>query len=267
MIPKVINYCWFGKNPLGEKEKKCIDSWKTFLPDWKIILWNEDNFNVHLNSYVEEAYQARKWAFVSDVARFAVLNETGGIYLDTDVELISDIEDLVHNGAFMGIESSVNGTISVNPGLIIASEPGNPVIKDILDSYANEHFLIGNINTSKYNVVERTTKILKEKYNLDNCNEVQKLKYITIYPKDYFCPMDYATGNFKITNNTRSIHWFNASWLTEKQKNRQLKKQKLNNIFPTVIARPLAFLYLKLGAAGDIFRERGLKGLIARIKG
>lgn len=266
MIPKIINYCWFGGNTFGEKEKKCIDSWKKFLPGWKLILWNEENFDVHINSYAEEAYQAKKWAFVSDVARLAILNRVGGIYLDTDVEIVASINDILQKGAFMGIESYKNGKVFVNPGLIIASEPNNKVINDILGTYNNDHFVKGNTNTSKYTIVERTTKILKEKYKLQDVNQLQNLDGISIYPKEYFCPIEYETGKLNRTDQTRSIHWFTSSWLTDEQRIRQEICRKINNTLPAVIAKPSEFIYLKAGAAKDILKNKGIMGIIKRLK-
>lgn len=266
MIPKIINYCWFGGASLGEKEKKCIDSWKKYLPDHEIVLWNEKKFDIHMNAYVEEAYKSKKWAFVSDVARLAILNQVGGIYLDTDVEIIAPIDDLLKKGAFMGIELYKEKKVSVNPGLIIAAEPNNPIIVDILKTYKDDHFLKGNKNTSKYTIVERTTEVLKNKYNLQDMDCVQQLNGITIYPKTYFCPMEYETGRLSCTAATRSIHWFTASWLTDEQRARQKVCKKINNMLPATVAKPLGMAYLKVGAAKDIIKSKGVRGIIERLK-
>ena len=133
MIPKVIHYCWFGRNPLPESAVKCIDSWRKFMPDYEIKEWNEDNFDVNAIPYTAEAYQMKKYAFVSDYARFWILYQYGGLYFDTDVELIKPIDDIVEKGPFMGIEETckiipVNlvGYPLVNPGLGISVEQGYP---------------------------------------------------------------------------------------------------------------------------------------------
>ena len=133
MIPKVIHYCWFGHNPLPESAVKCINSWRKFMPDYEIKEWNEDNFDVNAIPYTAEAYQMKKYAFVSDYARFWILYQYGGLYFDTDVELIKPIDDIVEKGPFMGIEETckiipVNlvGYPLVNPGLGISVEQGYP---------------------------------------------------------------------------------------------------------------------------------------------
>ena len=122
MIPKVIHYCWFGGNPLPESAKKCIDSWKKYCPDYEIVEWNENNFDISKNQYCREAYEAGKWAFVSDFARFDIIYKYGGVYFDTDVEVIKPIDSLIEQGAFMGVER--NKPINVAPGLGIAASKG-----------------------------------------------------------------------------------------------------------------------------------------------
>ncbi|WP_346670764.1 glycosyltransferase family 32 protein [Faecalicoccus acidiformans] len=267
MIPHKIHYCWFGKTELGAKEKKCLESWKKFFPNYEIILWNENNYDVNKFNYMQEAYNLQKWAFVSDVARLDIIYNYGGIYLDTDVEVIAPFQDLIDKGAFMGIESFCNNNmVKVNPGLIIAAEPHNPVIKRILDSYSNDHFVNNNRENTKYTIVDRTTGILAKYYKLKNINEIQRLGNLTIYPKDYFCPMSYDSGELCCTKNTKTIHWFNASWLTKKQKERQKKLQKINKRFPKMITAPFGWFYLKIGAACDLYKEQGLIALLERLK-
>ena len=264
MIPKIINYCWFGDGKLGEKEKKCLKSWKVFFPDWEIKLWNEYNFDISAIPYTQEAYDEKKWAFVSDVARLVILYRYGGIYLDTDVEVISNLDNIINAGSFMGIESFDECRINVNPGLIVGAEPGNRVIKDILDTYKFDHFKTKTGNRSKYTIVERTTEILK-KYGLAQENKYQDLGYIKIYPKEVFCPMDYETGKLNVMKNTKTIHWFAGSWLTDKQKKRLATVQRINSVIPLVFSKPIGYIYLKLGAAVDILRNKGLKGLLIKI--
>ena len=125
MIPKIIHYCWFGGNPLPELAIKCIESWKKYLPDYEIKEWNESNFDINCCAYVREAYEAKKWAFVSDYARFWILYQHGGLYFDTDVELIKSIDDLIVKGAFMGCEPW-NAAPALSLSLIHISEPTRP---------------------------------------------------------------------------------------------------------------------------------------------
>lgn len=208
MIPKVIHYCWLGRKPLPKKAVKCIDSWKRFLPGYTIRLWNEDNFDVNLYPYAAQAYAKGKYAFVSDVARFHALYHEGGIYFDTDVELIRPIDDILLRGAFLGVETpSVNGSYPrVAAGLGCAFEKGHPIVKEMLDRYAAATF------ADEETVVEKLTKLLKE-YGLQPLNEIQYIGGVCIYPKEYFCPLDDLTGRMHKTSNTRSIHWFDKSWV------------------------------------------------------
>lgn len=215
MIPKIIHYCWFGKKPLPNDALKCISSWRKYCPDYEIIEWNEDNFDVSMCNYAKEAYEERKWAFVSDYARFYILYTYGGIYLDTDVELIKSIDDIVANGNFMGIES--NNPIYVAPGLGLGAEKGNRFYNEILEFYKVRHFRKSDGSLDLTTVVVYVTDCLK-KYGLKDSVGIQKVEGINIYPIDYFCPKDVITGELKVTNNTYAIHHFNASWISKKQK-------------------------------------------------
>jgi hypothetical protein len=214
MIPKVIHYCWFGRNPLPESAKKCIASWRKFLPDYEIIEWNEDNYDVNKIPYTAEAYAAKKYAFVSDYARFDILYQHGGLYFDTDVEVIKPFDDIVANGPFMGIEvpPNKNSWLIVAPGLCLGAEKKMTLYKDILVKYQNLHFTLNDGSFNTYTVGQHTTDILKL-YGLKNENTIQTLNDTTvIYPKYYFNPLDDATGKLTITTETHSIHWYSKSW-------------------------------------------------------
>lgn len=215
MIPKIIHYCWFGKNPLPELAIKCIESWKKHFPDYEIKEWNEDNFNVNIIPYTAEAYRAKKYAFVSDYARFWILHKYGGLYFDTDVEVIKNMDDIIAHGAFMGCELSPNNKgglfPSIAPGLGLGVEPDNTIYKDIIDSYNKKHlFNMKGLITET--VVGIVTKILKEKKSDIDLSKICRIDDITIYPDEYFCPITAYTGETKITNNTRSIHHYTATW-------------------------------------------------------
>ena len=213
MIPKTIHYCWFGENPLPSAAKKCMDSWKKFFPEYEIKEWNESNFNINCCDYVKEAYAAKKWAFVSDYARFWILYHEGGLYFDTDVEVIKDMSDIIARGAFMGCETDhtcIHGPVlGANPGLGLGANPGLDLYKEILNYYDEIHFLCGGNDTET--VVTHTSKILRNHGWIGN-GEIEQVDGILIYPPEYFCPMDYKTGKLDITPNTRSIHWYTASW-------------------------------------------------------
>ena len=206
VIPKIIHYCWFGGNPLPEEAKKCIESWKKYMPGYEIKEWNESNFDINCCAYVKEAYEAKKWAFVSDYARFYIIYKCGGIYFDTDVEVIKSLEPILQEGPFMGLEKSNESYVA----------PGLGIYKEILDFYNDRHFISeGSIDYTT--VVIYVTQILK-KHGLKNKKILQKIANINIYPAEYFCPKDYTSGELLITDNTYTIHHFSASWITPKQR-------------------------------------------------
>ena len=227
MIPKIIHYCWFGGNPLPVSAKKCIASWRKFLPDYEIKEWNESNFDVNSIPYTAEAYKAKKYAFVSDYARFYILYKYGGLYFDTDVEVIRNMDDIIARGPFMGCEGEAKQsknrlqdatTLGVNPGLGLGVSPGLGLVKEILDIYATKHFLNSDgLPVADETVVTITIEILIRK-GMRYTDRVQQVDGIWIYPKEYFCPKDYTTGQLNITENSRSIHHYDASWLTWEQK-------------------------------------------------
>ncbi|WGE31936.1 glycosyl transferase [Actinobacillus genomosp. 2] len=203
MIPKKIHYCWFGGNPLPKSVKKCIESWKKYCPDYEIIEWNESNYNVHKNLFIKEAYEKKKFAFVSDYARLDVVYSEGGIYLDTDVELIKPIDDLLAHSCFLASESIDD----VATGLGFGAEKGHWFIAENMSVYENMHFNMENIITC----VEITTKLLIEK-GFSSSDEVQQINDIVIYPTEYFCPLNYKTHELHIKQNTYSIHHYDATW-------------------------------------------------------
>lgn len=211
---KVIHYCWFGNNPLGPKEQKCIDSWKKYFPDFEIKLWNESNFDVKCNKYVEEAYNNKKYAFVSDFARFEIMYKYGGLYFDTDVEVIKPMHDLLQDKAFVGFETENQ----VNPGLVLWSkESGNEMFLQMLDTYRNMSFVKEDGSLNTVTVCFYFTELLK-KHGLNPNNSYQVLDNgFVVYPKDYFNPYDNETGVMNKTKNTYSIHWYAMSWLSKQE--------------------------------------------------
>lgn len=230
MIPKTIHYCWFGGKPLSEEAIKCIQSWKKFMPDYRILQWNESNFDINLYNYSKQAYQEKKWAFVSDVARFHILFTQGGIYFDTDVELIKSLEPIVTEGGYIGLEkkepfvSNISLELAANPGLGMAAPPGLELFKEILHYYKKECFLDSQGNFSGKTVVHITTEALI-RHGLTNTKFPQFIDGLFIYPDDYFCPLDRNTGKLNITSNTYSIHWFSASWLSNYSKFKLMVKR------------------------------------------
>ena len=233
MIPKIIHYCWFGRNPLPELAQKCIASWKKYLPDYEIKEWNEDNFDVNIIPYTAEAYAQKKYAFVSDYARFWILHKYGGIYFDTDVEVIRPIDDIIARGNFMGFETDPNpakgdaSNASVNPGLGLGVAPGLGVIKKMLDYYENKHFICEANMRNQITVVDICTKVLMEN-GLQNVEGIQKVDDdIYIYPAEYFCPINVTTGRIHVEKNTRTIHHYAGTWVDKKFSLKELVKRIL----------------------------------------
>lgn len=234
-MTKIIHYCWFGNNPKSQVIKRCIRSWKVYFPDWEIIEWNENNFDVHQNLYVDQAYCAKKWAFVADYCRFWALEKYGGIYFDTDVEVIRSFEPLMNYKAFSGFETER----FVAPGLVLFSqEPNNEIIKATREYYDSARFLDDNGERIKLNVCGIFTGILKNYGFLEN-GELQTCGDMTLFPKDYFCPFDDATGLLHKTSNTYSIHWYDKSWMSPKRILRNRIMRIIHRVFGTDIRQKL----------------------------
>lgn len=213
MIPKIIHYCWFGRGQMPALAQKCIASWKKYFPDYEIKEWNEDNFDVNIIPYTQEAYEAKKYAFVSDYARFWILYHYGGLYFDTDVEVIRPMQKIIELGAFMGCEhdATEDSLPKVNPGLGLGVDAHSALYKDILDLYAGLHFRNPNGTLNFKTVVQYTTEVLV-RYGLTCQLGLQSVGGVTIYPKEYFCPIDYYTKECVITSKTVSIHHYAESW-------------------------------------------------------
>ena len=209
-IPKVIHYCWFGKGEMPKLAKKCIKSWKKYCPDYEIICHTEEDFDMSQNRYVYEAYQAGKWAFVSDYARLKIIYDNGGIYLDTDVELIKPIDDLLENKGFMGFDEK--GIVAT--GLGFGAEKGNKIVCEFLKDYDDISFVLADGSYDLTPCPDRNTDTLK-RLGMDLENTNQTFLDVVFLPKEYLCPMDYYTGKKDITKNTYSIHHYSASWTSK----------------------------------------------------
>lgn len=213
MLPKIIHYCWFGKGPLPEEAKKCISSWEKYCPGYEIRRWDETNFDIKCCKYVEDAYKSKKWAFVSDFARFCILYNYGGIYFDTDVEMIKNIDDIVEKGPFMGMEH----VGKVNPGLGLGGNKGLDLFKEIIDEYMTSNFYKFPGVQEDENVVGKVTKVLIRKGFQTDLSSIQIVQNIFIYPTEFFAPFDYITKELKITKNTRTIHHYSGTWINKKE--------------------------------------------------
>ena len=207
MIPKTIHYCWFGRGEMPEQAERCIASWRKFMPDWEYRLWNEDNFDLGLNAYAREAYEARKFAFVSDYVRLWALEREGGLYLDTDVEVFKSFEDLLGYNAFAGFEGSKHLPVGT---CVMASEAHGQWVGEQLDAYRDRHFLLSDgafdITT---NVQFITAKMCEDGF-VQNGIE-QDFKDLHVFPVEYFSPRC-TTGEYFRTENTYCDHLGMGSW-------------------------------------------------------
>ena len=231
MIEKKIHYCWFGRGEKPELALACKKSWQNHLPDYQIIEWNEDNFDISANRYVREAYEAKKFAFVTDYVRLYALYHHGGIYMDTDVEVLRSLDKFLLHAAFTGCETEdlcVTG--------IMAAEKGHPWIKDLLDDYRDKKFVLDN---GSYNLKPNTqiiTEITSQKYGWQAKDVYQELREdLHIYPFITFCAKDLMTGKVVASDETYTIHHFAGSWLSEKEKKRSRNHLRLRKLLLTTI--------------------------------
>lgn len=207
-IPKTIHYCWFGGKEKPEIVKKCINSWQKHLNEYEIIEWNEENFNLKMNPYVQEAYESKMFAFVSDYVRVHALYHYGGIYLDTDVEVFKTFDDFLHHESFWGFEQ---GNYIATSTIGAAKE--NPLIKKFLDFYKGKHFTRDDGTSNELTNVFIITKIL-ENLGLERNGEYQVIDQIgAFYPQNYFSPYDYINCRTLSNEDTYAIHYFYKSWL------------------------------------------------------
>ncbi len=225
MIPKKIHYFWVGPTKIPDKNRACIESWKKFCPDYDIIEWNESNYDIAKCAYMKQAYDSKMWGFVPDYARLDIIYQEGGIYLDTDVELIRSLDGLLHCKAFMGFENRK----SVALGLGFGAEKGNVFIKQMRDEYDGRAF---SLTASPV----YSTEFLKT-YGLRTNGRRQRIHNIDIFPAEYFAPLCYLDRRLKITKNTFSIHWYHASWHTPEQRRQARQTQRINRIFGIPIGR------------------------------
>ncbi len=233
MIPKIIHYCWFGKQPLTENVKKCIYSWKKYCPEYKIIEWNEDNFDVNQNVYCQEAYSVKKWAFVSDFVRLKVLYEYGGIYLDTDVEVVKNMDNLLLHRFFAGLEAE-----NIMSTAVIGAEQNSKVIAEFLSLYDAIHFIQDDDIYDYTTNVQRLSACVKNKY----CRELVKppivlFKDAVIFDIDFFSVKNIYDGTIKIIGNTYTIHHFAGSWFNQKMKIKTILRISIGKIFGTKIVK------------------------------
>ena len=230
-IPKIIHYCWFGGKPKPKLAEKCIKSWKKYCPDYEIIEWNEQNFDIQTAPlYVRQAYEAGRWAFVTDYVRLKAMLEMGGIYMDTDVEVIKSMDPYLRHKGFSGFEHPER----IQTGLL-ACEKDFPLFREFISYYDTATFLKEDGSADTTTNVQILTRLC-EKYGLKLDGTRQTVQGFEIYPIDYFCPVDFDTEKLHKTRNTVVIHWFAASWHTEEERRffeeekKRLKRERASQI-------------------------------------
>ena len=259
MIPKIIHYCWFGGNPLPEDVKSYIATWEKYCPDYEIKQWNETNFDIGQNLYCQEAYEAKKWAFVSDYARLKVLYEYGGIYMDTDVEVVKNLDPLLRYRAFSGFESD-----QAIPTGTMGSCRENEWISMLLEDYSKRKFLKSNGFYDLTTNVVTITQLTREKYHVSLDNTLQIFgDNMALFPFDYLCAKSYETGQIYKTMNTYTIHHFNGSWLTADDKRYFENLHFLQRNFKNMSKNQIGGVVLKMIAA---YQAGGVVTLIRKIR-
>ena len=220
MIPKIIHYCWFGRGEMPKLMKKCIRTWKKYCPDWEIICWDEDRFDINSTVFTAQAYQARKFAFVADYVRLKVLYEMGGVYLDADQELLKPLEPFLHHKAFVGFLN----TNEISAG-VVGAEPGHPVIGEMLGLYEDKRFSSQDGIDLTPNTVGMTDLLKQHGLVIDD--SYQEIREMAVYPQTYFCPTSCITVEHCISKDTVSIHLWAGSWHSEKGR-RDMKRAKFH---------------------------------------
>lgn len=222
MIPKIIHYCWFGGEPKPKSVLRCIRSWQKYCPDFEIREWTEKDFDVTQHEFTRQAYEAKAWGFVTDYIRLWAIYHYGGIYMDTDVQVLKDLTPLLEHGAYVGFERDEY----VNLGHGFGAEKGHPFVKAHLEMYDTIRFVNDDGTLDKTPIPHHTTRCLRAFGMQDDTGVVQQLGDIAVYPRDYFSPKSFATGILTLTPNTYSIHQFDASWFDDTRQEEKLARWK-----------------------------------------
>lgn len=236
-IPKTIHYCWLGRNPKPKSVLKCIESWRKFCPDYEIIEWNEDNLDIASHLYSKQAYDEKAWAFATDYFRLWIVYHHGGIYLDTDVQVIRSLDPLLSNQAFMGFETENY----INTGLGFGAEAGSSFLLEQMKRYDSLAFVNPDGTLNRTPAPEYLSEIASALGMTRDTGEIQKVLDATIYPVEYFAPKDYFTGRLRVTKNTYSIHHYDSTWFTQEaqeQRKHDLRIARLR--YMTSIPRSIA---------------------------
>ncbi len=212
-IPKTIHYCWFGGGDIPDYLQACIKTWREKCPDFEIIRWDESNYDISKNIYMKEAYSCKKWGFVPDYARLDIIYQFGGIYLDTDVEVLKNLNDLLNDDCFFSVEYCGN----INLGSGFGAIEGNSLIKEMCDVYQNKHFVDRN-GKMDLRPCQHYQNPVFHRYGFSTQNVYQHIGKQVIYPSEVFCPVGLYTGFEHFTERTYAVHHHNLSWVSEQEK-------------------------------------------------
>ncbi len=268
-IPKIIHYCWFGKKPLPKSVKKCIESWKKFCPGYKIVEWNEDNFDINCCQFIKDAYERKAWAFVSDFARLKIIHENGGIYLDTDVEVIRNLDELLGQSCFFARQQD-RGYIGT--GLGFGATKGHPTIKKLIDEYQKIDFKSASPEQIACPII--ASNLLDKGTPPKQSDQIEYRDKYCIYSPEYFDPISHGDTEILLSEKSFSIHHYTASWTSRTNRfkryisnsigqatiNRlkQYKKNLTRRIKDKATIKDTLYYYIIITAA---FFPRGLSGV------
>ena len=213
-IPKKIHYCWFGRGQIPAEYSKYMESWRKYCPDYEIVRWDETNYDVDKNEYLREMYKNKQWAFVSDYARIDILYKYGGIYLDTDVELLRGLDEFLKWDMFCGFEDNQY----VAWGLGVGAVAGHKILKNVLEAYEHIPIYKDNATLNLINCPIIQTAVIKQ-YGFEINGTPQLINNVAVYPKEFFAPFSYINGFGNTTSNTYSIHHYSANWMDEETRN------------------------------------------------
>lgn len=247
MIPRVIHFCWFGHGQYPSIFKQCFESWKKYCPDYEIKLWNEDSFDVNLIPFVKEAYEQKKWAFVVDYVRMYILNKEGGIYLETDTEILKPLDDLLDTGLFI---CQAGNAVTIP---VLGAEKDNALLQAIMKYYEGRHFVLedGRLDCTTVNNV--VYKILTEQFHMVRSNHIQHLHpNITVYPERYFFT-DWSSGRMRYTDSNYVIHYAEASWQEGQLGCRKHLERKYSKFLGNFLGFKLAFIVSFLRYRGVVY--------------
>jgi len=254
-IPKKIHYCWLGRNPKPKSVLKCIESWKKFCPDYEIIEWNEDNLDISSHLYSKQAYDVKAWAFATDYFRLWIVYTHGGIYLDTDVQIIKPLDPLLENKAFMGFETEVH----IASGLGFGAEAGSPFLAENMKIYENLSYINEDGTYNRLPAPEYSTKVAQAYGLANDTGDIQTVLDLTCYPREYFAPKDYLTGRLCVTKNTYSIHHYDSTWFTEEE-----QAQRKHDL---LVSKLRYITYIPRAMAERLLGTPRYKRMVASIKG